>query len=233
MKITKSRLKEIIREEIKDFKIEQKLRKKIREYTSSVSSAGRTILKKGEIGRDYASALSSEKTATTNYTTAQKSSAAANNALVKHDNSKPVTGGATTSAPGVRDGVDAAYVSTNSRTRARIYSNSNTTARPALYGAWAKNPSFVSWNNARTSKVADVNSARRTEKSAKALFDARTKDAKKARARNFELQNTPIQLPVTAVPPVPTGGGGAGAAPGQGKGRGKGKGKGKGKGDEE
>ena len=40
MKITKQRLREIIKEEIQDFKSEQKLRKQIREFTSSATSAG-------------------------------------------------------------------------------------------------------------------------------------------------------------------------------------------------
>tara|TARA_R110002073_G_scaffold94873_1_gene220691 strand:+ start:186 stop:755 length:570 start_codon:yes stop_codon:yes gene_type:complete len=40
MKITKSRLREIIKEEIQDFKEEQNLRKQIREFTSSATGTG-------------------------------------------------------------------------------------------------------------------------------------------------------------------------------------------------
>ena len=40
MKITKSRLREIIKEEVQDFKEEQKLRKQIREITSTGTASG-------------------------------------------------------------------------------------------------------------------------------------------------------------------------------------------------
>ena len=258
MKISESKLREMVREVIV-------------ELTTSARTSGKMKLGRGEKSAEYKSAEADVRTADTalksaettkksasnDYDTAkattrtkQQATRDAQSDLDAHRRNEPkiTTPGGSYPAANPREiGNSAEFRSTDGRRFA--YTSNNRSTPPRGYGSWAPNPAWTTWSRDDTTKDTALGTARSEETTAvadertkkttfdNAVADERTKRSdrdrketlrKQKETKDIKARNTAAE-PTADEPKPPKGGAGTST---RGKGRGKGKGKGKGKKDE-
>ena len=245
MKISKQRLREIIKEEIQDFKSEQKLRKQIREFTSSATGTG-GAKKKGYKSQTRKTAQATSDADSSNYTTKnadyKTKNATYNTARTDYTTKSNLYNTRSTEYTTANNALTAVDSTKYRKANRAAKGGYDYSANPIKGGA--VNPTWTTRNNARTAAStaktvaynnrASAATSRDRANTAKSdsLAIANTAKAKKAAslatldtAKASDLQST-----IPKVKP-PTGGaasfGKGKASTGKGKGKGKGEGKGK------
>lgn len=245
MKILKSKLVEIIKEEIQFYKNESILRKQIRNQIKEISGGAALHSKgfklaKGKKSTALKSAEATEKSADSaakdaakSYTSARAVTKAksldvtkAKSTQVKHSKAEPAVT-KSNGALGVKIGSTAKYQYTHKGVTR--FSPTNTGKVPK--GAkWILNPTWTKWDNTNTKLSSDVTNAERAETLAirdekskltqrntkDADFEAKQKITKQKKEADLKLQNTPVKIAASKPSGQITGGGG-GTAAGQGK----------------
>ena len=245
MKITKQRLKEIIKEEIKDFKSEQKLRKQIRELSGGSTSLG-AAQKKGYKSKGRKAAQSTSDADASDYSTSKayhntRSSEYASKAtdFTTKSNVYSKKSSAYTQRSAELANVANAKFRKANRRAVGGYDYSGTQGR-----GYSLNPVWTTKSNARTTASTEKATALTQKNAAEAekvtALAARTKASTKmdtdrsksqsSLARLKTAKETDLKATVPKVKPPAAGGAGFGKGKAAGKGKGKKGGK---KGDEQ